>query len=355
MNILDTTLRDGSYAVDFSFTFPDVRNICNGLEEAGIKFIEIGHGIGLGVERSSYKSALHTNLEYLAAAKEATKNVKIGMFCIPGIADICDIDSAAAAGLDFVRIGTSVDEVETSKRFIEQGKRHGMTVMANYMKSYTSSPQSFAEKAKLSAGYGADCVYIVDSSGGMFPEQLEAYADAVRSVCPISLGFHGHNNLGISVFNSIRAAELGFEYIDVSLQGLGRSSGNAPAEQLVACLQKKGMAGDIDLLKLMACGYEHVNQLIEKKGVIPIDTISGLADFHTSYMPIIHKYSSQYSVDPLMLIIELTKIDKLTATDEMVSNIAKKLPQAKYDINKYGLRHYAGGEQNYNDNISRHL
>lgn len=46
IKILDTTLRDGSYSVNFSFTNGDVSSICQGLEKSGIEFIEIGHGLG---------------------------------------------------------------------------------------------------------------------------------------------------------------------------------------------------------------------------------------------------------------------------------------------------------------------
>ena len=47
ITILETTLRDGSYAVNYSFTSLDTSIICKRLEEAGFEFIEIGHGAGL--------------------------------------------------------------------------------------------------------------------------------------------------------------------------------------------------------------------------------------------------------------------------------------------------------------------
>ena len=43
IKILDTTLRDGSYAVASPFTASDTSEICRALDEAGIEFIEIGN------------------------------------------------------------------------------------------------------------------------------------------------------------------------------------------------------------------------------------------------------------------------------------------------------------------------
>lgn len=341
MKLLDTTLRDGSYVINFSFSLSDVRQICAALDVCGIGYIEIGHGEGL----NAYPPSLHSDVEYLDVAKQSVKKAKIGMFCIPGTARLQDIGMAAEHGMDFIRVGTPVTEVEASKDYIEKAKKHGLLVAANYMKSYASSPKEFAEKAKLSEKYGADCIYIVDSSGGMFAAQIEEYANAVRDISDISLGFHGHNNLGLAVSNTLRAAELGFELLDCSLQGLGRSSGNAPTEQLVSALLKLGYPIGIDLLKIIECGYEYVHPFVESKGYIPIDTVSGYADFHTSYMHRIHKYAMKYEVNPLELIAEVCKIDKLTATDELVERVAKQLREVDITPYRYAFHRYHGKEQ----------
>jgi 4-hydroxy-2-oxovalerate aldolase len=329
--------------VNFNFSLRDVRNICRGLEDCGVEYIEIGHGIGLNAGASHYGPALHTDNEYIDAAKEVTQKAKIGMFCIPGIARVSDLGSAAERGLDFVRIGTMVTGVESSRPYIEKARALGMTVMANYMKSYASPPEKFAQKAKLSESYGAQCVYIVDSSGGMVSGQIGEYAKAIHAVSGIALGFHGHNNLGLAVANSLYAAQSGFEFVDVSLQGLGRSSGNAPTEQLVSVLKKMGMAPEIDLVKLMIVGYKFVFPLIENKGCVPLDTVSGYADFHSSYMNLIHKYSAKYEVDPIKLIIEVCKRSKVDADDIMVSEVASAM--SKESVSAYNFTRYHGEEQ----------
>ena len=46
-DVLDVTLRDGSYAHDFQFTAEDTANLVAALESCGFRWIEVGHGLGL--------------------------------------------------------------------------------------------------------------------------------------------------------------------------------------------------------------------------------------------------------------------------------------------------------------------
>jgi len=110
----DVTLRDGSYAVNFQFSCQDVRMIGRALEESGINLVEIGHGMGLGASSVKNGLALNTDEEYLQAAQETFKKAQYGMFCIPEVASLDDIDMAASYGMGFIRIGTNVNEVAFS-------------------------------------------------------------------------------------------------------------------------------------------------------------------------------------------------------------------------------------------------
>lgn len=346
MKILDTTLRDGSYAVNFSFTSVDVVNICRDLESAGIYLIEIGHGVGLGASKKGYGYAVQTDEEYLDAARSILKMASFGMFCIPGIADIEDVDMAASKGMGFIRIGTDVDKITQSEMIIKRAKKHKMVVMANYMKSYAMPPEGFAENVLRSQDYGADIVYLVDSSGGMFPDDINRYYEAIRKVSSISLGFHGHDNLGLGVANSLRAIELGFVLIDGSLQGLGRSSGNAATELLAAALLKQERPCGADFLMLCEAGQKYIQPLITNKGRMPLDIVAGYADFHSSYMHHIRKYAVKYGVDPALLIIEYCKINKINIDEIKLDSIACQIKKNKdIYLGKYDFSKYFGSEQ----------
>lgn len=344
--VLDTTLRDGSYAINFSFTSADTAILCKELESARIKYIEIGHGVGLNASNKDYGKAFQTDIEYMDAANSALKTAKFGMFCIPGVAELKNIDIAAEHNMGFIRVGTNVTEISASKEYIKRAKDHGMFVCSNFMKSYALPPEKFVEKLKLSESYGTDMVYLVDSAGGMFPEDIKKYYETIRKQSNIALGFHGHDNLGLANANSIYAIDLGFEFIDASLQGLGRSSGNAVTEIIVAALIKKGFKMDLDLLKILEIGEKYIQPLLASKGRMPLDIIAGFSDFHSSYMYHIEKFAIKYQVNPAILIMEWCKIDKVNINDEKLEEIAKKIKKEEnIYLSKYRFNTYIGREQ----------
>ena len=345
--ILEVTLRDGSYMIDFKFTATDTAVICAELERVGFSTIEIGHGIGLGASRVEKWQAAETDETYMKVAVETLKKADWGMFCIPGIASLDDVDLAAKYGMDFIRVGTNVNEVDSSAAFIERAKKHGMTVCANFMKSYAMPPREFAQMARRSQDYGADVLYIVDSAGGMLTNEMEDYIHAMQDTCDVALGFHGHNNLELGIANSLRAIELGVELVDTSLQGMGRGGGNVPTEILLLVLRRKGLLTDIDVLQVMDVGDKYIKPLLLDQGYNSIDMVGGFAQFHSSYMSIINEFSGRYAVDPRELIIEVCKINTVDAPRKLVEEVAQKLAGSKKEVfpARFRFDRYFGNEQ----------
>ena len=325
VTLLETTLRDGAYAVNFQFTARDTARIASALERVGFEWIEVGHGLGLGGSRSGAGKAAETDRGYLRAAARALARARFGMFCIPGIATLDDVDMAAEEGMTFIRIGTEVTRVAESEPFIARAKRHGMFVSANFMKAHVCPPETVAAQARLSSQFGADLLCIADSAGGMLPEELRAYFAAVRQACDIPLGFHGHDNLGLAVSNTLGAIDAGAAMVDVCLQGIGRSAGNAASELVVTSLLKRGMVLPIDLLGLLDIGARHIRPLMTRRGVDSVDVISGYAGFHSSHMAVVRKYARRYRVDRRRLIVQLCARDRVNAPEALVRRLAQSL------------------------------
>lgn len=348
--ILEVTLRDGSYAIDFQFTASDTAMIAGELEKAGFQMIEVGHGIGLGASKAGKGQAAETDEAYLRATAEILKTAKWGMFCIPGIARLEDIDMAAEYGMDFIRIGTNVTEMEESELFIANAKRHGMFVSANFMKSYTMEPEKFAEKAQLTQKFGSDVLCIVDSAGGMLSTEMEQYFRVVQDVCDIPLGFHGHNNLELAVANSLRAVELGASVIDTSLQGMGRSAGNTPTEIFLMAMERKSIPMGINPIQVMDIGEKYIKSLIQRHGYDSIDIVAGYAQFHSSYMHVIREFSSKYRIDPRRLIMAVCEEDKVNAPRDTVERIARTISEEGDEVftARFRLDRYYGAEQSSN-------
>lgn len=345
--IMDTTLRDGSYALNFRFTAGDTALIAAELERAGLRLIEIGHGVGLGARQAGKGEACETDAGYLEAAASALSKAQFGMFCIPGIARLEHLDLAADHGMGFIRIGTNVTETSAAGPFIAKAKKLGMLVCSNLMKSYAMSPAELAQQTLVLQDFGADVVYVVDSAGGMMTSELEAYIQAIQKTCSLRLGFHGHNNLGLAVANSIRAAEMGVWIVDSSLQGLGRSAGNAPTEMLAAALLRKGLDPGVDLMALLDAGEKYIRPLMRRRGWSSLDVAAGLALFHTSYMGVIRKYSNRFQVDPRRLILKVCEQNMVEAPPELVERTARAMAHDSDEVYsaKFDLDAYVGDEQ----------
>ena len=89
--ILDSTLRDGSQAINFQFGRKLTRNILSNLEKGGIQWIEMGHGLGLGATRKCGKPALLSDEEYMDLAKNTLKKANLGFIIIKKFGEKKDI------------------------------------------------------------------------------------------------------------------------------------------------------------------------------------------------------------------------------------------------------------------------
>ena len=349
--LLDCTLRDGSYEVDFQFDHDFTKLYCEKINHAGVKMVEVGHGVGLGASRKQIGIAKETDESYMLAASEGLNAGYWGMFCIPGIAELADIKIAADYGMNFIRLGVDINNVHQLKDYIKIARDLGLFVFTNFMKSYASSPDEFLQASLHAQSYGAQGIYVVDSAGGMLPNELKGFLDIIKDpkLDNMITGFHGHNNIGLAVSNTLYAIDQGVQIVDVSVRGLGRSSGNASFEQVLACMARMGIVSDIDIIDVMTIGDEMVSKFLRHDRNSSLDVTAGLALFHSSYYPVIKSFSDKYGVDPRKLILSLCEIDKLNAPHDLVEKIAKKLAKEgslgswkkqfrNYDVNEQGIK-----------------
>lgn len=327
VEVLDTTLRDGSYVVDFQFTDDDTAIIVSALDSAGIPYIEVAHGLGLGAARAGKGSQASSDEAYLKAAASVIRNAKFGAFFIPGIGTEEDLRLGADCGIHFVRIGTNVTEVRDAEPFVSLAKSLGLLTFCNLMKSYAVSPETFGKQARIAQEMGADVVCVVDSAGGMLPEDVMRYIEAAQRQSSVRLGFHGHNNLSMAISNTLTALDAGATVLDASLQGMGRSEGNAVTEILVALLQKRGLLESVDVNGLLDISEAFIRPLLHNKGYSAIGVTSGRAKFHSSFIGAAMSAASEYGVDPRELILRLGRDSQIDTTTEIAREAARKLAQ----------------------------
>ncbi len=328
-DILEVTLRDGSYLIDFQFTAEDTATIASALEGIGFRWIEIGHGLGLHASEAGKGMAAATDEEYMEAAAQALKHAKWGMFFIPGIGREEDLRLAARYGMSFIRIGTNVTETAQAEPYIGLAKELGLMVSYNAMKSYAVSPTEFGKIVARVHSWGADVSCLVDSAGSMDPDSVAAYLRAAKGESASALGYHGHDNLSLAMANTLRAIEEGAVLVDSSLQGMGRSAGNTVTEVLVAILQRRGLLSHIDLKAAMDVGQGLIQPLLGKRGVDPMAVTSGLAKFHSSFTGKVQSYARKHDIDVRDLIVRLCQEDQVSAPDELLERLSRELASMK--------------------------
>lgn len=330
VEILECTLRDGSYAVDFKFTERDTEVLASVLGRLGFKWIEVGHGLGLGAALAGKGKMPTTDERLINSAKRAAPHAKIGCFFIPGIGTREQLRSAREAGMDFVRIGYNAPEIEQAYPYLELARDLGLVPCLNFMKTYGVTPQQFGEMARGGENAGAEVVYCVDSAGSMFPEDVRTYIGEARERCQCALGFHGHSNLQLAVGNAIEAFHTGARVIDATLYGLGRSSGNVPTEVGVAVFQRLGIETGIDLYEVMDAAEEFMEPLMSQIQLYDMMAVAmGYSQFHSSFLPKVAAVARRHGVDVRRLVIAMGEIDPVNLDETTLERVAGNLPNRK--------------------------
>jgi 4-hydroxy 2-oxovalerate aldolase len=348
--LLECTLRDGSYAIDYQFSAADTRAIARELALAGFVWIEVGHGVGLGASEKGIGLAKESDIDYIQAGKSAVEgtNSIIGVFFIPGIGDARRMEEAREAGLDFIRVGNNITDFRAAEPAVRLAKELGLIVSVNLMKSYAVDARGFAEACRAVEEYGADVVVLVDSAGGMLPDEIAEYCERGLAAVDIPLGFHGHNNFQLAIANCLAARKAGARVLDVSLRGMGRSAGNAQTEILVALLEKMGEPTGIDILRMLDIGEKLVAPIMPaQKGVDDVAVATGIGKFHSSFLPKVRKAAEEAGVDLRELIVRVGEADMVGPNEDLIMDLAQELAKrprrfrfphtVRFDVEERGL------------------
>jgi 4-hydroxy 2-oxovalerate aldolase len=279
--------------VNHQFSRTDLAAIVGGLDRAGIQLIEVGHGNGVGSELFKDPTLRSTSMPivddrgHAEIALRVAQRARVGVVLTAGkrFAPVEYIDRIAELGFAFVRLTVMPDEVnDEAFAYVRRAKDRGLTVSINVMQTYVKSPAELGEAARKAAAHGVDWFYVVDSAGGMMPDDVKRYVEAVLATSPqLEVGLHAHNNLGCAVANALAAVDVGATLVDGTLNGIGRATGNPATEQLAVALRDR-LAHEVDLEALAALGNA-MRSLFEDTGNAPLDFISGGALVHSRNVP----------------------------------------------------------------------
>ena len=246
--LLDCTLRDGGYYTDWNFDESLVQSYIEAMNLLPVDYLEIGY-------RNNPSKEYLGKFGYTPVAELK----KIRSLCKKKIAVMLNEKSTLPNDLDnlllpivgyadMIRIAIDPKNIDRAIVLAKAVKDYGFEVGFNvmYMSTWLSNKE-FLDKLSQIDGV-ADLFCMVDSFGGITPQEVKEIIGIVRSktICPI--GFHGHDNLQLGLINSLTAIECGVDYVDGTILGMGRGAGNMKMELLLTCLNKHGLDVDFNIL-----------------------------------------------------------------------------------------------------------
>ena len=160
-----------------------------------------------------------------------------------------------------VRLAVDPKNYDRALKLAKKVKDLGFLVSFNLM--YASRWETdFKLDEKLNElNTATDYFYVVDSYGGLYPEQVSAIFEKLKQYLYIPLGFHGHNNLEMALVNSLAALNSGAGIIDSTICGMGRGAGNLKTELWLSILhQQHGIPVDFDSLNRLTNSFSVLNE-----------------------------------------------------------------------------------------------
>ena len=263
MKILDCTLRDGGYYTNWDFDSITVDNYIKYTNNLPLEFIEIGYRNPKNI--NNYNGEFYyTPIKTLKLFK-AKSNHKISIMIDFKNFKLNDVESLikeCKGYVDLVRIAIHPDSLDKSQGIINGIKGYGFEVGLNIM--YLSKWDIENIKNEIKKIENLDYLYLADSYGAVFPEELEKILNEIKKVVNCSIGFHSHDNLELAFANTLTAIKCGIDIVDSSILGMGRGAGNLKTELLLLKLihndknrfqQYDSLSSLIDLFKPLKLKY----------------------------------------------------------------------------------------------------
>jgi 4-hydroxy 2-oxovalerate aldolase len=237
--ILDCTLRDGGYYTNWDFSKKLTHLFFQSFNQLPVEYLEVGY-------RSPIMNEYYGEYYYcppivLNRMKELSdkklviilneKDIKLEI--------IKELLTPCIGIITMVRLAIDPQNLTRALILAEKVKSMGFEVGFNvmYMSKWKNQP-AFLNEIKNVDGI-ADYFYMVDSYGGVFPEEVKEIFGLVKSQTNVPIGFHGHNNMELALINSLTAIECGASIIDATITGMGRGAGNLKTELLLTALNAK--------------------------------------------------------------------------------------------------------------------
>ena len=258
MRILDCTLRDGGYYTDWDFNSDIVDTYISAMNMLPIDYLEIGYR-NKPVKEYQGKFG-YTPVSVLTHIRNICNKKLVVMLNEKSTSpeDLQLLLGPIIGLVDMIRIAIDPKNFDRAVTLAKAVKTMGFEVGFNcmYMSKWTTEYPGFLSKLGVLDDF-CDLFCMVDSFGGVTPKDVTVIFNEVRANTNVPVGFHGHNNLQLGLINTVTAIELGCDYVDATIMGMGRGAGNLNMELLLTYLNAHyGLDVDFNVLGDVVAGFK---------------------------------------------------------------------------------------------------
>lgn len=328
IRITDTCLRDGSHHKRHQFTADETRSMVAALDGAGIPVIEVTHGDGLGGSSFTYGFSRTPEQELISIAAETTQHARIAFLMLPGVGVKDDIGIAQDNGASICRIATHCTEADISAQHFGLAREKGLETVGFLMMAHSQPPEVLAKQARIMVDAGCQCVYVVDSAGALVLEQVSDRVSAVVAEIgeQAQVGFHGHENLGVGVANSIAAIRAGAVQIDGSTRRFGAGAGNTPVEALTGVCDKLGIRTGVDFFSIVDAAQDVVLPAMPQECLLDRPAlIMGYSGVYSSFLKHAFRQEERYGVPAARILQRCAERGLVGGQEDQLVDVALEL------------------------------
>lgn len=287
IKVVDCTLRDGGLVNNFYFTEEFVRDLYKMNVAAGVDYMEFGYKASKAIfdekEFGLWKFCKDSDIR--AVVGDNKTDLKISVMADVGRTDYKkDIIPKKDSPVDMIRVATYTNAIPAAIEMIEDAKKKGYETTVNIMAVSKVNEDDLNNGLELLAKCSVDVIYLVDSFGAFYPEQIRRLTDKYLEVAARSgkkIGIHAHNNQQLAFANTIESLSLGTSFLDATVSGMGRGAGNCYLESLLGFLRNPKYS----IIPVMDFVQKHMLKLKEEGNVWGYDLpylLTGILNGHPS-------------------------------------------------------------------------
>ena len=243
IKVLDATIRDGGLVNNFMFSDEFINALYRTNVKAGVDYMEFGYKASkeLFDVNKFGKWKFCTEEDIRSVVGDNNSDMKIAVMADVGRCDFKnDIIAKKDSVIDMVRVATYVHQMPAAIEIIEDAKAKGYEVTCNIMAISNAKEADIDQALEMVGQSSVDGIYLVDSYGSLYPEQIRNIADKYMEAAEKYgkyIGMHAHNNQQLAFANTIEAAARGVSLLDATMMSMGRGAGNCAMELLISFLK----------------------------------------------------------------------------------------------------------------------